>query len=57
MDRYAEKKYTEKEWLILLVRSSSSWIETNRESNNHDATLLSQAHTALALGIALIFAG
>jgi len=57
MDRYAEKKYTEKEWLILLVRSSSSWIETNRESNNCDATLLSQAHTALALGIALIFAG
>ena len=57
MDRYVEKKYTEKEWLILLVRSSSSWIKTNRESNDNDATLLSWAHIALATGIALIFGG
>lgn len=57
MDRYSDKKYTEKEWLILLVRSSSSWIETNRESNDHDATMLSHAHTSLAIGIILIFAG
>lgn len=57
MDRYSKKKYTEKEWLILLVRSSSSWIETNRESNDDDATMLSRAHTSLAIGIILIFAG
>lgn len=57
IDRYVEKKYTEKEWLILLVRSSSSWIETNRMSNNQDATMLSRAHISLAVGISLIFVG
>lgn len=57
MERYTEKKYTEEEWLILLVRSSPSWIKYNRESNNDDATRLSRAHTALAVGISLIFAG
>lgn len=55
MERYTKKKYTEEEWLILLVRSSPNWIKTNARSNNQDATLLHWAHRALAFGIVLIF--
>jgi len=57
MERYARKKYTEEEWLILLVRSSPNWIKANARSNNQDATSLYWAHRALAFGIVLIFTG
>ncbi len=57
LERYSDNRYTEEEWLILLVRSSPSWIEANARSNNEDARQLQWALRALATGVVLTFAG
>lgn len=57
IQRLINKRYSEKGWLILLLRSEAAWMEKNEQSLSRNATLLTVSHFALVLAIILLAAG
>ena len=54
INRLINKRYTEKEWLILLLRSEAEWMLENEKSQTINGTLLSGSHLMLIIGVILI---
>ena len=57
IQRLIDTRYTEKEWLILLLRSEAAWMKENERKQSLNGTLLSISHGALILGIVFLSAG
>lgn len=55
--RLIESKYDEREWLVLLLRSSTEWMEYNQRQQTINGTLLTLSHVALILAIVSITIG
>ena len=55
--RLVDRKYSEKEWLILLLRSEAAWMEKNEKRQTINGSLLTVSHTTLILAIILIAGG
>ena len=55
--RLVDRKYSEKEWLILLLRSEAAWMEKNEKRQTINGSLLTVSHTTLVLAIILIAGG
>jgi hypothetical protein len=51
IQRLVEKKYSEKEWLILLLRSEAAWMDDNSYRQDVNAKLLTASHVTLILAI------
>ncbi len=57
VNRLIEQRYSEKEWLILLLRSEAEWMRANEFRQSIDGLLLSVSHAALILGVVSVFVG
>lgn len=55
--RLVDKRYSEKGWLILLLRSEAAWMEENERRQTINGSLLTASHVALILAILLIAGG
>ena len=49
--------YTEKDWLILLLRSEGEWMKTNEKRLTSNNRWLFAAHVSLVLGVILVVIG
>lgn len=57
IERLVDQRYTELEWLILLLRSEAVWMRENARQNQRGARLLSMSHGALIAGVIALFFG
>lgn len=57
IERLIVEQYSEKEWLILLLRSEAEWMRKNDRRQTINGILLSISHGALILGIIALFVG
>lgn len=57
INRLIERKYTEKDWLILLLRSEGEWMKTNESRLTRNNRWLFAAHACLVLGVILVVVG
>lgn len=57
IQRLVTEQYTEKEWLILLLRSEAAWMQQNERQQTINGTLLTVSHVALILAILAFSAG
>lgn len=57
IQRLVDEKYTEKEWLILLLRSEAGWMEENEQLQSRNATLLTVSHALLILAVVALVVG
>lgn len=57
INRLIDTKYSEKGWLILLLRSEAAWMEENEKSINRNAIFLTVSHIALILAVVLLVVG
>ena len=57
IQRLIDTRYTEKEWLILLLRSEAAWLKENERKQSLNGTLLSISHGSLILGVIFLSAG
>lgn len=57
IQRLIDTRYTEKEWLILLLRSEAAWMKENERKQSLNGTLLSISHGSLILGVVFLSAG
>lgn len=55
--RLISRRYTERDWLILLLRSTGEWIRFNEQQQAWNGLLLSVSHAALVLAVLLLSAG
>lgn len=57
VDRLIEHRYTETEWLILLLLGHAGWIAANERQNRAGARYLMMSHGALIVGVLCAFLG
>jgi hypothetical protein len=57
IDRLIDRKYTETDWLILLLRSEGEWMKTNEKRLTRNNRWLFAAHVSLVIGIVLVVGG
>lgn len=57
VERLIRKRYSEKEWLILLLRSEAEWMRENDRRQTINGVLISASHVALIFGIIALFVG
>ena len=57
VDRLIEERYSETEWLLLLLRSEAAWMRKNDRRQSINGLLLSVSLGALVLGVVALFAG
>ena len=57
IQRLIDGKYTEKEWLILLLRSEGEWMEENEKRLQQNTRWLFVAHFFLIAGVIFVVAG
>lgn len=57
IERLVKKRYTEMEWLILMLRSEAEWMRENERQNRIGVRFLWISHGALILGILAAFIG
>lgn len=57
IQRLIKERYTEEEWLILLLRSEAAWMKENTRRQNYNGILLTSSHIALILAIISFSAG
>lgn len=57
LHRLVRDRYSEEEWLILLLRSEAAWIEANERRLYTNGTLLTTSHVTLIAAISCIVAG
>jgi len=57
INRLIDKRYSEKGWLILLLRSEAVWMQENEKSMNRNAVLLTISHLFLILAVVLLVIG
>lgn len=57
INRLMENRYTETEWLILLLRSEGEWMRANEARQSRNATYLFISHGALILAVVTAFLG
>jgi len=57
IDRLIERKYTEKDWLILLLRSEGEWMKSNETRLTRNNRWLFAGHLCLVLGVILVVVG
>lgn len=57
IQRLIDTKYDEREWLILLLRSSKEWMQFNQRQQTINGGLLTLSHVALILAIVSITIG
>lgn len=50
-----DQKYSEEEWLEVLLDEYDSWIETAREINDSNALWLGRAQIAMVIGVSYLF--
>jgi hypothetical protein len=52
-----ERRYTEREWLVLLNRSAAAWMRENERANRRNARAMNASPYALGVGVALVVLG
>ena len=57
IQRLIDRKYTEKEWLVLLLRSEANWMKDNERRHTVNGVLLTLSHAALIAGVIAISTG
>jgi len=57
INRLLENRYTETEWLILLLRSEGEWMRANEARQSRNATYLFISHGTLILAVVAAFLG
>lgn len=57
IQRLIDTKYDEREWLVLLLRSSEEWMQFNQRQQTINGVLLTLSHAALILAIVSITIG
>ncbi|WP_058997703.1 hypothetical protein [Haloarcula sp. CBA1127] len=57
INRLIDRKYPEKDWLILLLRSEAAWMRENEDRQDTNATLLSASHLCLIFGVVFLAIG
>ncbi|WP_434531916.1 hypothetical protein ACODNH_23590 (plasmid) [Haloarcula sp. NS06] len=57
IQRLVDKKYSERDWLILLLRSEGAWMDENDGKQSTNTTLLTLSHLALILAVISISIG
>ena len=57
IDRLINRKYKEKDWLILLLRSEGEWMKTNEKRLEWNNRFLFAGHLLLILGVIFVVAG
>lgn len=57
VQRLIDHRYSEKEWLILLLRSEAHWMRVNERQQTINGLLLSIAHATLIIAVLLISIG
>jgi hypothetical protein len=55
--RLVTKEYTEKHWLILLLRSEAAWMEENTRRQDINGKLLTMSHIALIAAVSSLSLG
>jgi len=55
--RLVDSKYSEKEWVILLIRSEAAWMETNEKRQRWNNRYLNASHTLLILATLTLVGG
>ena len=55
--RLVAEKYTEKHWLILLLRSEAAWMEENTRRQDINGKLLTTSHIALIAAVSSLLLG
>lgn len=55
--RLISRRYSERDWLILLLRSTSQWMRFNERQQAWNGLLLSVSHAALVLAVLLLSVG
>ena len=56
-ERLVERRYTEREWLVLLNRSAAAWMRENERANRRNARAMNASPYALGVGVALVVLG
>lgn len=57
INRLMENRYTETEWLILLLRSEGEWMQANEARQSRNATYLVISHGTLIIAVVGAFLG
>lgn len=57
VQRLVDAKYSEREWLVLLLRSEARWMAENERRQARNASLLTASQAALIVGTTLLTAG
>lgn len=57
VQRLVGAKYSEREWLVLLLRSEARWMAENERRQARNASLLTASQAALIVGTTLLTAG
>ena len=57
VERLVRERYSETEWLVLLLRSEAKWMRANNRRQAVNANLLTASHAVLIVGILLLTAG
>lgn len=55
--RLIERRYSEREWLVVVLRSEATWMDENERKREWNTTLLTTSHAALLLGVACVAFG
>lgn len=57
IQRLIDNKYSERDWLVLLLRSEGAWMDENDAKQSTNTTMLTLSHLALILAVVLISVG
>lgn len=57
VERLIDRRYTETEWLVLLLRSEGKWIRANERANRAAVRYLWISHGALIVAVVTAFVG
>lgn len=57
IQRLIDKKYSERDWLILLLRSEAAWMKWNEEQQSLNGALLTVSHGSLIFAVVCVSIG